>query len=554
MTYIICMHAQDEMKSFRLNLVKHPVTKRYGYAFKEQNVRSPIHGAGATAVNIVGSGGSFLISKEDADYIDWAVPAQYDDAASKFKENVAMVKVNGKVGFIDLYNRFVIAPVYDGDTDIDGFHEGLAAVKKNGMWGYINKLGKQVIAFQYEEADNFCEEMIAAVKKGGRWGAIDINGEVVVPFNYKNKAMMVTMPTNNKAYRKAKKNGKEKKENGSFEKRLSELRNATKTLNENIAKNSPETLIYNKIGAGDSIGMADQYGRHIVPMGYESVDYNKANSCFIVKKCGRYGLYTYNGGRIVAPCFETMTAGSNGRFNVCIEGINGWIDNSGHINESLLPDLCNSGSSKTNKTEKRRIYEAVLDINPEYASAYNNIALLDIEAKDYNKGMRKLKLAHELEPENETIKKNLDWAKNSRKERRSERWNTGLSIATAVITLGMTAYSTYSSFSGNTTMTPSGGYSSGSDYSSGKSTSTGSSSNSGGVGPNKCMTCMGNGNCTGKNKSYCHGSGLCGYCHGTGWLAAGADKAICKACNGTSKCKTCHGTGKCMKCGGTGKK
>lgn len=51
----ICLCAQ-ELVTYRLNLVRHPETKKYGYAFKEQNINSPIRGAASTAVNVLGSG------------------------------------------------------------------------------------------------------------------------------------------------------------------------------------------------------------------------------------------------------------------------------------------------------------------------------------------------------------------------------------------------------------------------------------------------------------------------------------------------------------------
>lgn len=165
----MCLCAQ-ELAAYRLNLVRHPETKKYGYAFKEQNINSPIRGAASTAVNVLGSGASVLIGKSNADNIDWAIPPQYDDAANKFRENLAMVKVNGKVGFIDLYNRFIIEPVYDDVDDMDGFHQGVAAVKKDGKWGYINKEGECVIPFEYDAADAFDEDLIAPVKVGELWG------------------------------------------------------------------------------------------------------------------------------------------------------------------------------------------------------------------------------------------------------------------------------------------------------------------------------------------------------------------------------------------------
>lgn len=167
----ITVQGQDELVSYKLNLVRDPLTKRYGYAFKKQNINSPIRGATSTAVNVFGKSGSILIGKDEAENIDWAVPPQYEEAASEFKENLAMVRVGDKVGFIDMYNCFVIAPAYDCDTDIDGFHEGLAAVKWDGKWGYINKLGDEVIPFIYDDADNFDEDMLAAVKVGGGYGA-----------------------------------------------------------------------------------------------------------------------------------------------------------------------------------------------------------------------------------------------------------------------------------------------------------------------------------------------------------------------------------------------
>lgn len=472
-------HAQDTtLVSYRLNLVQHPVTKRYGYAFKEQNVKSPIHGVSASAVNVLGSGGSFLIGKKDADFIDWAIPAQYDDAARKFSENVAMVKVNGKVGFIDLYNRFAIAPAYDGDTDIDGFHEGLAAVKKDGKWGYINKLNQTVIPFDYEEADNFNDCLIAAVKKDGKWGAIDISGKVVVPFESKSLAVLKTIPTSNKLWREAKKKAKEQESAGQFDKIMAPIRQAAQTLNEKISYDNHEKLTYTHVGEGDSIGVMDNYGRTIVPKEFNSVKQDSRTGAFIVEKKGKYGLYTYNGGRVVGPYFDSMQSSNNGHFTVQVYGISGWISADGILSDNLLSDLCAKGieTEETSVATASDMYTAALNINPECVAAYNNLALIDFSNKDYNKGMRKLKLAAELDPADETVKKNLEWAKEQRKERRSERWNTGFKIATTIITIGATAYSTYSAISGNT----SSGYqdtggtsfsSSSSDSSTGSSTS-----------------------------------------------------------------------------------
>lgn len=537
--------AQDSLAAYRLNLVRHPVTKLYGYAFKQQNVMSPIRGTTSTAVNLLGKAGSVLISKDEAEHIDWAVPPQYDAAASSFHANLAMVKVGDKVGFIDMYNRFVIEPVYDGDTEIDGFHEGLAAVKLDGKWGYIDKLGRVVIPFEYDEADAFDDHMVAAVKVGDQWGAIDILGRMVVQPDKKVKAAMKTVPVSNKPWRQAVAEAKDNKANGTFDERIRTLHEASTVVNAMISDDSPQELTYTEVNNGDSLGIRDNYGRMIVPASFSTVEHCKDDGVFIVGRDGRYGAYLYNGSKLINPCFDTMERFSDGRSTITAEGVTGWIDTEGNLDPNLLATLSINGikMEKEDKAKARQLYERALDINPEYASAYNNIALLDIEKADYNKGMRKLKLAHELAPEDTTIAKNLAWAKESRKERRKERWQAGLSIAGAIIGIAATTYSTYSAIKNSSSSSGSGsGVSSG-------------SSGSGSGGSGKCKTCQGSGKCSSTsgtaNKYYCHGSGKCGYCSG-GLYHAYGQQTVCTACKGNNVCKYCGGSGKCKSCGGRG--
>lgn len=546
----------QELAAYRLNLVRHPETKKYGYAFKEQNINSPIRGTTSAAVNVLGSGASLLIGKSAADNIDWAIPPQYDDAASKFRENLAMVKVNGKVGFIDLYNRFIIEPVYDDVEEMDGFHQGVAAVKKEGKWGYINKEGKCIIPFEYDAADAFDEDMIAPVKVGELWGAIDIEGNMVVIPEKKIKATMTTVPGSNKEYRAALAEARERKSNGSFDARIAAIQKAAATVNKRIANKSKQVLKYTKVGSGNEFGVIDNYGRVIVPSRYDEVIYDAAHRVYIVKEENLYGAYLYNGSRLIAPCFDQMSTFSNNKSTVKACGVKGWINTKGELSSDLLYNMLNAGieAAKTNSVKARSIYERILMINPEYARAYNNIALLDIAAKDYSKGMKKLKLAHELAPEDEVIRKNLEWAKESRKERRYERLINGLNIATAVVGVAATSYATYSVIKDDVDtdgFTPSSGTSYGSTGNSSYESSNGTSAKS----SSTCHTCGGTGTCTSSSATasryYCHGTGKCGYCKGTG---VGSFNTVCTACKGTRECKYCKGKGHCKTCHGSGKK
>ena len=567
------IYAQDTLVSYRLNLVKNPITKRYGYAFKAQNINSPIRGLTSTAINALGSSASLLVGKKDAENIDWAIPPQYDDAAKKFSENLAMVKVNGKVGFIDIYNRFVIKPVYDDCNDMDGFHQGLAAVKQNGRWGYINKRGVMVIEPQFEEADAFEDCLIAAVKKDDHWGAIDIMGNVVVPFEKKMKAQMVTLPVSNKAWNAAKAEAKEKRANGSFDKRLREIQTVNEEINDMIRKNDMEDLVYQEVsGDSTSIRIIDQYGREIVPEGFDAVTYDSNSRAYIVQRDNLYGAFLYNGLRLIAPCFDSMSFFKNGQSTVTSCGMTGWIDLEGHLSPDLLSSIVEAGMSQEksgNKVKAREYYERSLLIYPEYAPAYNNIALLDIANKDYNKGMRKLKLAHELDPENTTIADNLEWAKQSRKERRAERWSNGFAIAGAIVGIAATTYSTYSaisngggqSFSGTSTsygVSDIGDFSSTStsygasdvgDFSSSSGSSSNSSSSSK-ISTKKCKFCAGSGKCSGSKR--CRGSGKCNYCNGDKYNYTAGKPHDCGACHATGRCSFCGGSGNCKHCNGTG--
>lgn len=82
---------------------------------------------------------------------------------------MAGVILNGKVGFIDRKNRFIIPPKFDAVKDLQSFSQGLAVVCVNGKYDFINKRGEFVIEPVYEWADNFRDNLLASVKQGGKY-------------------------------------------------------------------------------------------------------------------------------------------------------------------------------------------------------------------------------------------------------------------------------------------------------------------------------------------------------------------------------------------------
>ena len=111
----------------------------------------------------------------------WIINPKFERAMS-FSDGMAVVKLNGKFGCIDIAGETVIPYRFDAAYS---FSEGLAAVKINGKWGYINKSGSAVISYRFDEAKSFSEGK-APVLFNGKWGFIDRTGKGVIPYRYDN--------------------------------------------------------------------------------------------------------------------------------------------------------------------------------------------------------------------------------------------------------------------------------------------------------------------------------------------------------------------------------
>ena len=107
------------------------------------------------------------------------IPCIYDDVGD-FHEGLAYVNKNGKWGYIDKNNKPVVPLIYESASS---FYQGLALVKKNNRYGYINHAGREVIQCTYESADSFSEGLAQVVTKG-KTGYIDISGNLIIPQLY----------------------------------------------------------------------------------------------------------------------------------------------------------------------------------------------------------------------------------------------------------------------------------------------------------------------------------------------------------------------------------
>lgn len=447
--------------------MKDPITGKWGYASKIQNRKSPLKGIKKFAVSTLGKAGSSVMTKSDAAAIDWVVPPLYDAVASEFTEHLAGVEAGGLVGYIDINNRFIIEPQFEPMKNLEGFKHGLAAVKIGSKYGYINKKGETVIAPQFDYAENFRDNMLASVKIDGKYGAIDLNGNLVVPCKFIAEAAMISIPLSNKPYRHAADSIKKELQAEKYKEILTSIKTCEEEQDQKIADSLwVQQLTTTAVGDGEFKGVKDQYNRMIIPCQFSAINYDAENHLYVVNNAqGLYGLYSYKGNRFFHPLFDTMSSFSNGQSSVTVEGIEGTIDSSGWMDPTFMDDICNLGLQYDREGSSGKaysLYERILTIDPNHVMALNNLAIIDIDNKDYNKGLKKLKLAHKLAPDNELISENLHTAKKNRNERRWNRINTGLEIAAAIITLGAATYSVASgkATSSNGLTAGSSGYSS----------------------------------------------------------------------------------------------
>ncbi len=109
---------------------------------------------------------------------------KYDFINFFTKDDLALVQLNGKYGYIDKSLKEVIPLTFESASS---FFEGLATVRQqsNGTYkiGYIDKTGKMVIPYKYEIAREF-NNGFAMVRFNNKWGFINQSGKEITPLKY----------------------------------------------------------------------------------------------------------------------------------------------------------------------------------------------------------------------------------------------------------------------------------------------------------------------------------------------------------------------------------
>lgn len=122
-----------------------------------------------------------LIPLNDSDFVgyidttgEFVIPAYYE-AATTFKEGVAVVNRNDSAWFINKENVNVFGLYY---TEAYPFYNGIAPVNKAGQWFLINRQGQE-IAGPFDDLSEQSEQ-VYVIKINNQYGAIDIYGNYII--------------------------------------------------------------------------------------------------------------------------------------------------------------------------------------------------------------------------------------------------------------------------------------------------------------------------------------------------------------------------------------
>ena len=85
-----------------------------------------------------------------------------------------------KCGYVDSAGKTVIAPQLDA---AERFHDGRAKVRLAGLYGFIDETGEVIVPFAYDQVSRYWSGF-AQVRKDGRTKLIDRQGKVIVPARY----------------------------------------------------------------------------------------------------------------------------------------------------------------------------------------------------------------------------------------------------------------------------------------------------------------------------------------------------------------------------------
>lgn len=190
-----------------------------------------------------------------------------------YEKSVLKYKQEGKYGLITLEGKKVTEPIYEEINSL-AHKEGEFLVKKDGKSGVLNNKGKMVISNQYDsivgdgfylESDKYALSgyiVSVTTQEGYRYGYIDHKKKQILKPEYASVIRMLQIEDTKNVYLAVVKNGQV-----------------------GILKNGKEMIAYK----------------------YQDIEYNAKNKTFTVERNGKFGVYNFEGKKIIPAEYENIT-------------------------------------------------------------------------------------------------------------------------------------------------------------------------------------------------------------------------------------------------------
>lgn len=238
------------------------------------------------------------------------IPFDFDYIA--YKEEF-LVKRDEKIGVISKKGGNVIPIIYDRlSICADGY-----IVSKNNKYGFLNKKNKMQIDFLYDDLGQnniaYSDNRIV-YKLNGKYGYLDQNGEVVIPAIYQNAHSFI----NGRAIVYTDKFAGTINVNGEFEIKPDKYNaifdysdiggyyvwgkqyNSLISFNgDTLITNINDDFLFSKnatiiVAKNQKYGLFTNYGKCIIPIEYDGIDYMGDNGLIPVLKNGKWGFVNKN--------------------------------------------------------------------------------------------------------------------------------------------------------------------------------------------------------------------------------------------------------------------
>lgn len=289
---------------------------RYDFRHRYQSVRAVLDALPTPNNSRAAAIASFnlLLQEAKPPQYDLVIPPQFE-IARNFSEGLAAVVLHQKLGYINKWGTFVIAPELEFDwvnllrEGAYQFSEGLTRLSVGDRWGYLNLDGEIAIKPQFDGAEPFSQGL-ARIELNHRYGYIDQSGNWAIPPQFESAAP---------AFREALTGVEIEHRYGYID------RSGTVVI-------SPQFDTADEFGEGlaritlnDKYGFIDKAGCVVIPAQFD-VAHTFSQGLARVRVDGKYGYIDRTGELVITPQFDDTFSFSHGLGLVCQDGKYGYIN------------------------------------------------------------------------------------------------------------------------------------------------------------------------------------------------------------------------------------